>query len=46
MGPEKQYGLIHVTHIQSTEECPRLQAMTILQKDRNEGEKEQEESKI
>lgn len=46
MGSEKQYGLIQVKHIQSTEECPRLQVVTILQKERNKWEKEQEEGKI
>lgn len=46
VGPEKQYGLIHVKHTQSTEECPRLQAVTILWKDRNKEEKEQEAGKI
>lgn len=30
MGPEKQYGLIYVKHIQSTEQLSKLWAVTIV----------------
>lgn len=45
MGPGKQYGLIHVKHIKSAEECPRLQAVTILQKDRKKGRRNRKKAK-
>lgn len=45
MGAEKQYGLIHVKHIQSIEECPRLQTVTILWKDKNKKERKSNKAK-